>query len=348
MAGLLQQRVPDVYAQTLPSLLRLRITSALAAGRDDDVRILALRFAEMAGEHIDTFNAVVERLEFHGYLDLLIEMMAVAWPRIQDSEHIVPWGIDEAGERASAYLVLDYVRRHPHATEGDPDLIYRMEEYREVEAERVSWHLAHVGGHTSRRWSMKDLDFPAVPQPAGREQRQLGDDPETRRRRENLGEIVTDFKGYAHREEGMPLTRAHMAAHQLEEYILERSAGNLGRDFSMMDRVLRPRKIAATPPTPAPRHVLVPDAPTMDRFVGGMFDIMGSRPYHAAAMVLAIPPWLRFLESHGLVNGDVSQEALAGLSGMARTLADVTSKMADDPSLAPMLAGWPQPSPGAE
>lgn len=107
---------PDVYADGKPFFLKWRITNALVAGRADDVSTLTLELAQLAGTDIDVFNRAEERVAYHGHLTLLVDAMRLAWPGVQSSSDIVPWGIDEFCTRAITYEILNYA-----STISEPD-----------------------------------------------------------------------------------------------------------------------------------------------------------------------------------------------------------------------------------
>jgi hypothetical protein len=155
----LRERRPEAYAEESHYFLSWQVTNAVAAGRGDAVRCLALELAALAGKQIDVFNRVENQLAYHGHLSTLVEAMRIAWPQVKSSSNIVPWGIDEFSTRATAYELLDYVERTPAPDAADSALRERLEFCSKADPARLSAYLAHLTGRAGRQWTMSDFEF---------------------------------------------------------------------------------------------------------------------------------------------------------------------------------------------
>jgi hypothetical protein len=150
---------PDIYAAEKRYFLKWRITNALVAGRHEDVTTLALELAPLAGENIDIFNRVEERIASHGHLTALVGAMRLAWPGVKSSTKIVPWGIDEFCTRAITYEILNYASGIAELDADDPALAERLEFYSQIDAKRVASFLADITGRPGSMWTMGDFQF---------------------------------------------------------------------------------------------------------------------------------------------------------------------------------------------
>lgn len=268
-------------------------------------------------------------------------MMSVArrgWP---GGEAEFPWAVYGLEGEAITAAIFSYLAHHEWSEESEEELLSELRRYTSIDADDLRCYVECLTGRAGRQWSPRDVDFEAIPQPPDVRGQQLPDDEETSRRCRNLFELSVEFVGYAHREEGMPYTRAEQGRRHLEEYLLERAAGNLGPSFSMMDRMLRPQLIERTPDTPPPEHVLCPDARTLDPFLGGLSGLFEPSYYRIAATLAVIPAWLRFLQSRGLIDADRQQQSLAEIQPLVAGTTGIWAGFREDPTLAAMMARWP-------
>ena len=120
----------------------------------------------------------------------------------------------------------------------------------------------------------------------------------------------------------MPFPRGQLVRHELYRYFIRRHGGQLDPQPSMLDQALRPNQKLPKPPQPA--HPLCPERVTMEVFLAGMVGYLSMLVHTSSAVFQAIPAWLRFLESRGLIDADVSPERGEGVASLARgAVADV-------------------------
>jgi hypothetical protein len=346
----LREQLPEVYEEEAHYLLENRITNALVMKRPELVHTLSLELAALAGDQIDTWNRVEKSLAYHGYLNTLVEAVRIAWPEVRESEEIVPWGIDEFGNRASHYEILKYIAETPEPRGDDPVLLERMRFLfgDDLDSERMAEMVALFAGQTRREWTMEDFKL----QPPKRRSRRdwdedEEDDDEAREPdpgRRNLFDLTLQFVNYAHRVEGVSYTKADLARGEIFDFIVERNAGDLEYRESMLDSALRSAGRKREPIKKYKRyeHPLCPDRERLDQFLGGKLQLLSYQPHNATAMMELVPAWMRFLQTQGLVDVEFRRRTLGDLKRVADDLLKALSGIHADPTLRKAIERWPE------
>jgi hypothetical protein len=330
----LRERSPDVYAEEAHYLLDFLLTNALAAGRREAIPALARELAERADEDIDLFNNAVDQLAYHGHLSTLVEMMRLAWPKVQRSDEIISWGIEEFAERAADFEVFEYVEHHPRPDAHDPALRERLEPYVDFDLERLASFLAHLTGQAARPWTLSDFTFAHRRRPArqGRDEAPEG--------AQNLYYLSAEFLGYLRREEGVPYPKGELARKHLQRFILERHAGELEEGESLLESEMRPRRRRPKTKPVQPEHALCPDRARFDRYLAGLIGFINPQHYDVAATFELTPAWLRFLQSRQLIDAKERVQTLEELSDLQSELLKLVEGFAADPSLPQAIERW--------
>lgn len=337
----LRERLPKVYARHAHFYLENCIDNAVLAGCFERVPPLLNELAQRADRDIDSFNNAVDQLAYHGQLSILFEAMRIAWPLIEDSLEIVPWGIAEVSGQAAQFLIFDYLERHGADTAGRPELFERLKTYAKFETEQVNRFMALLTGQAGRQWAKDDFNFkPQVRRRGDHEAIRLPKNVQ-----QNLFELSLDFQGYLRREENMPWTKSELGRLQLIKYLVERLNGELEPRLSMLESAMnRPR-----PKTRSPRFYmtgdenavnwLCPDRGTLDHFLSGLFHFLNHQPYAAAATFEIIPAWLRFLEAHRLLSAPLCEKTRLDLRKLNTDLSKLLKKLNSDPALLAAMEG---------
>ena len=355
----LRHRWPEAYAHHAPYYLRWRITHALAQDRREALPVLVTEMAATAGQDIDQFFNVLDQLAYYGHSSSLIEALGIAWPGVKKSTNMVSWGIDELAQRAGDYVIFDYLERHPSPDPKDPALIERLESYLPIDPERVAGYIAHLTGPGQRSWTRKDFELQHRPHPSDQgfdewdededdewdedeDDEWDGDedkwDPGPDEGAQNLFHLTVEFLGYLRREEGVPYTKGELGREQIQRYLLERHAGELEPDQSLLETMRRP---SPSPLRPHPRDPgLCPDRRTLDPFLAQLLDFINPQHYKAATTLELIPAWLRFLESRQLINSRHRAQTLQELRGLDQDLLRVWGPDPADPALRWAMEGW--------
>lgn len=347
----LRERLPEVYKKEAHLLLENRILNALVMKRPEVVRTLALELAELAGDHIDIWNLVESRLAYHGYLDTLVQAMRLAWPKVRDSNEIVPWGIDGFNERALQYEILSYIAKTPEPKGDDPALLERLVFFAGdgLDVDRTRIIVGHLSGQTERQWVMDDFKL-AAPKRRSRDDWEEEDGEEEVKEarkpdsaRINLYDLTLQFVNYAHRIEGVAWTKANLGSDEIFKFIVRRNAGELEYRESMLDSALRSMGQKRGPMKKFRRyeHLLCPDRERLDTFLAGNLQMLNHQPHKVAATMELIPAWMRFLEMQRLLDAILRKETLENLKPLTGYLLKPFDTLrSSDPTLHEAIKRW--------
>ncbi len=329
----LRERCPDCYENSASYYLCWLIEDRLALGRWEELTPLTSELAGRACKDIDLFNRVLDVLAYHGQLARLVEMMRIAWPEVNSSDNVVPWGVSEFADRATRYEIFAYLEQDSTPQGDDPALIERISFYiEEPIIEYLRRDVTHLSGRSGRAWMLKDFEM----RPPRKSRRDRDDDPASL----NLYLLSLEFVGDQHRQAGVPYTRLEQARKNLIRYLRERHAGKLEERKSMLES-MRQRHPRSKPRPRPPEHPLCPDRATLDRFLADMLDILSWRQYEVAATFELVPAWLSFLESRQLVDADRRHKTIAELSALHADLLKLYSRNHGDPTLKKAMESWP-------
>ena len=329
----LRERLPEVYAYDASFYLGWQITNALVAGRMDAIPALAIEMAATANKHLDQFMDVIDMLAYHGQLSTIVAAMRAAWPLVQHSD-ILEWAIDEFAESAVDYIVLDRLERGATPDASDPELIEQLEAYLPVDPQKLAGYIALLTGSIQREWQLGDfaLDHPTRQGRGAQEESQVDG-------AQNLYDLTIEFLGYLQREEGVSLSKGELGREQIQRYIAARSIGEIGRDEQEFAGPFRSKKQKQRPKATAPAHPLCPDRRTLDAYLGGLNLDFSPQNYRIAAMFELVPAWLRFLESHGLIDTDRREQTLGEMSALGHDMRAMFAKYQADPALQQAVRG---------
>jgi len=362
----LRARRPEVYDEEVRFCLKWQIANELITGADDLLTEHVRAMAALAGHNIDLWNRVEDMLAYHGRLSLLLEGMRIAWPEVRESADVVPWGIEEFGQRGRNYEILEYATRTQAPDANDPALLELLKPYGATIASRLSSYLAYFSGLPGRQWSVSDFDLTAhhhaddeewddegdeddedLEEPAGSEETQSQAGKEDAPTGEqNLWHLSVEFLGYLHLREGVPASRASIGCRGLLEFIHLRDKGDLEYRESMLQVMQREMALQQGRRLPPMRgfkeyeHALVPDRERLDHFLSRLLDFANGLYHRAAAFFEIIPPWLRFLESRQLIDGNIRARLLGELPGLNDSLVEFFKDYPDDPVLHRAMSGW--------
>jgi SEC-C motif len=336
----LRERRPEVFDRSGHYYLSWCLHDALAEGRQEVVPSLARGLAARAGRDIDIFNRSVEVLGYHGQLGVLVDALRIAWPFVQSSDNIVPWGISEFAERGVTHEIYDYLEHTDSPDPADAALLDRVRFF--IEEPREDYLRDFIGdltGNSGREWQADDF---ALRPSRKRRRGDWDDEPEERQTPDpgaiKLGRLIGTFVGYLRREEGVPFPRGELVRHDLYSYFLRRNEGDLDPRPSMLEQALDPKRELPKPPRPA--HPLCPERVTLDVHLARMMGMLSGRYYAAAALFHAMPAWLRFLESRRLIDAATSRKVASELLPLHETLLGIWKQHTEDPLLYRQEQAW--------
>jgi hypothetical protein len=320
----LREREPDVYRGNESYYRRNLISDAIAAGRRDDIPGLLAPFSDDLATDLDVFSQIIDQLSYHGCIQPLIQVMAQAWPRVQDSDEVTDWGVDEYAGRLMKLHLSHYLETTDDPRANDPEL-------REATARYGEWEDG---------WLERVIPRLTAPEPSEWEIEDFGPDVDADRWQQNLTSLLAEFVGDRHRAGG-PCSRGDMAWMELGQILryqlavptrpfeTDRSGTYGGRRRGRQEILI---------PAPLP---LVPRRPTVEKSLTDLFPFLGAEPYQAIALMELLPSYLHFLARLDLIHPDQMD---AGLDEL-RPLSDYTRQLvrghrADPRAVEALEAAW--------
>jgi SEC-C motif len=336
----LRMRLPDVYESSQNYYLSWQLANAIAGLRFDVARRVACEMAGLEDGDMGLFVIGLDELAYHGQLSTLVEVMRIAWPRVQGTWDVLPWAISDFAHRLADYVIFEHLERNPALTADAPALKDEVDGYIDIESDELADYVDVFSGRTQRAWTMQDFQFKVT---AGGRKRNRDDEPRViaNKATENLTQLLNQFVSYVHREEGIAYSKAAMARGQIQEYLLDRLVGELSPRGNMCDQ----RPAGKGSPPRQPEHPLCPDRATLDAFFARRFNPFSPQYYLVAAMFELLPAWLRFLEQSALLEPPLRTKTLEDLKQLHGDLMNLMSTLKAHGDLRESLENWPECSP---
>ena len=321
----LEHDLPDVYEADAGYYLDWKIVDAVFHSRHDEVVSLLKEFAPQSAKDIDLFNNVVDMLAYHGYQAPLLEAFKVGWKDVQHSSKIVPWGINEFAERAVDYLIFEYIESHQEINPFEKELIKTAETFiPELLRDEFANFVKLASGKTKIEWTLTDFD-PNPKSPDGKsKKKQVAN---------NLYDLSLEFISFLRWEQNVPFCKGRLIRYQLLDYFYRRSRRELVAQPSMLDKIMNKGK-QNPKKQPIPKHILCPDAATLDIFLSGLMHFLNPQYYKLAATIELIPAWLKFLETRQLLDEKLRNEAFQDIrANLIPTISEIYNHAIRDPFL---------------
>ncbi len=336
----LRVRLPDLYDEMAQDLLTWKIEDALAEGRESDLAPLVRQLAVLSGKHYDLITCTFESLQYHGMLSLLIEGYRLAWKGVEESEDIFDWAKSNLVSDAIAAEIFERIEKNQGLVTLDAELLekvkfYLKEPYINVLEETISDLQTAPGG-----WKTEDFSLtrPTRKKRKGRPHDD-DDDDEPLPGVGNLSRLVCQFVGYAHRTDGISLPRGQLVRSEISKYLISRSHGELNPRLGMMEQALHPKR--KLPKAPPPLHPLCPEPVTLEVYLSGMMGFIKTRYEAAVAFFLAMPTWVRFLETQHLIDAGMRRRVLQSLLPLHGSFLESVKGYTADPALYREMQNWP-------
>ena len=337
----LADRQPDVYQHSAHYYLSWRLQDALAES-PKDILPLARELATQAGQQIDIVNRSLLGLAYHGQLAALVEAMRIAWPFVQSSSDIVPWGISEFAVKGGYYEIYNYLEYSPSPDPHDSGLFDRIKFFIAAQVlDKLVEVIGDLAGQAAPAWTVDDFALKAV----RKKRRNDWDDEEDEDEEspdpgaQNLSRLISQFIGYLHREEGVPYPKGELIRDELFRYFTRRHEGDLAPRLSMLEQAMHPKK--KLPPPPKPGHPLCPERVTFEVQLTSLVGFMNAHYHTATALFEIVPAWLRFLESRSLIDADRHAKTVDELRPLHADMMRLMESQHDDPALFRALREWP-------
>jgi hypothetical protein len=321
----LEHDLPDVYDADASYYLDWKIMDAVFHSRHDDVISLLKELAPRASKDIDVFNNVVDMLAYHGYQAPLLEVFKVCWKDVRHSRDIVPWGINEFAERAVDFAIFEYIESHQEIDPTAKELIKTAEKFiPELLKDEFTNFVERISGRVKKEWTLADFD-PNTKSPDGKSKK--------KHVANNLYYLSLEFLSFLRWEQNVSYSKGRLARHQLLDYFDKRSRRELVEQPSLLDKMLT-KGIQKAKKQPIPKHILCPDAATLDVFFGRLLDFINPQYYKLAATIELIPAWLKFLETRQLIDKMLYDETIQNIrANLIKTVLDTYDHAIPDPFL---------------
>ncbi len=326
----LRERQPETFDHEAHFLLSWLLEDSLAEGMTDRVAPLARELAATAGNDLEIFTRTMDALAFHGQLDAIVPALRIAWPLVKASKDVMAWAVTAFAERGTSYEIYAYIEHNPAPDPADPSLLDRVRFFiAEPRENAVSEMIGNLTGTSVREWKADDFVLQPTRQSDDSDDEDNDKPPARDPAIDNLARLIREFVGYLRREEGVPYPRAQLAREELPRYFLRRHSGDLDPRPSMLEAAKHPGRQLPKPPPPA--HPLCPERVTLESHLAGLMDLMSGRYHRAAALFLAMPAWLRFLKSRGLIDDAISKRVVADLIPLHKQLLEFWKRNPEDP-----------------
>lgn len=338
----LRERQPKAFAEGSAFFLSWCLLDALAEDRRAAIPLLARQLAGCVDRDIDLVDRGLVALAYHGQLPTLVEARRIAWPLVKASKNVVPWGVSSFADESVTQEIFDYLEQTSSPDATDPHLLDRLRLYDDdLDRDRLRELIEDLTGTSGRTWQTNDFAL----RPTKKRNRDDWDEDDDDREvadpaARNLQRLLAEFTGYLRRSESVPFPRGDLVRRELYQYFLRRHEGNLDPRPSMIERALRPNHKLPKPPSPV--HPLCPERVTLDTHLGVLLGMFNCQYHRAAATFLAIPAWLRFLESRQLIDADTRRKVANELLPLHATLMKLWMTYSDDPSLEREALDWPE------
>jgi hypothetical protein len=320
----LREHAPDFYGENAGYYRRNLISDAIVAGRWDDIPPLLAPFADELVANLDLFSEIIDQLSYHGCIHPLIQVMAQAWPTVQDSDEVTDWGVDDFAGRLMKLRLFHYLETTEDPRATDPEL-------REATAPYGEWEDG---------WLERVVPRLTAPEPSEWEIEDFGPNVDADQWEENLTSLLAEFVA-DRRRAGVPYSRGDMAWMELGQIVRYQLAMppkpfEVERRKTPGGRRRRGREMLIPASVP-----LVPRYRNVEKSVVDLFPFLGAEPYRAIALMEFLPSYLHFLARLGLIHPDQMDAALDELRPLSgQTLRLVKSHRMDPRAIEALRAAW--------
>ena len=282
-------------------------------------------FAGIADRKPDEFARVIELLRYHGQTQPLLTAMASAWPRVAQSQDIVPWGIDKFYGTMVELATYRYVETNPAPHSDDPAALPEVESFgRQPTWNRLNLAIARLSAAMPASWSLQDFGATV--------------DAETWEH--NLSALLFDWMADQRRRAGVPLSKSALFQRELLEILHQQLAEPASQFQGRRGRFNSKRAPAARADSP-----LIPRYPLVERALVGKFQFLSSQPYEAGALVEFLPAYLHYVARLGLMAPAVMDAAFSTFKPLVgQTLELLDGQDADPHLLRALELAWSGPT----
>lgn len=321
----LRENAPAAYDAEAGYMLEWQLTNALVDGRFPTIPTLIQELAQHAADAPEIVINATDQLAYYGQLAPLATLFNDAWPHIQAAD-MDEWVIEEFAILATNAIILHYLETAVAPTPTDATLLTQLDQYIEFEASGLAEHMAQITGQAPRAWQNSDFVLPKAHR----------DTEIPEQLEQNLTHLLRAFVHHLRTNEQMPLSRAGLAYWPLAELLFTHSEDLLtSSSYQSKNKQKGPYTRITAAPSP-----LLPTAKLLDEYLDSLLDPFAPQYYRAAALVSALPAWLRFLADQKLITAAQSSQARQQFASAIRPLREIWEQTAVDPALTASLQAW--------
>jgi hypothetical protein len=290
----LRRDAPEAY-QDSAVYLEDQIVFAVTEERWNALPNLLAEFAEIADKKPDEFSGVRKMMLYHGQTQPLFAAMKSAWHKVSTSKDILEWGINEYYGTLVELALFQYLETTAHPRADDPGLLEAIAAFGgKPNQEWLATAVKHLSARAPSPWRVEDFDA-AV-------------DAETWKH--NVGALLFDWMADEHRRANVPFTKSDLFKEEMQEILHQQISEREPRQASKGKHGKSKTKRVAAQMVASP---LIPRYSALDRALVDKFQLLGSEPYEAGALIELLPAYLHFIARIGLIHPTEMDEALSAL-----------------------------------
>ncbi|MBI5031242.1 MAG: SEC-C domain-containing protein [Chloroflexi bacterium] len=316
----LRRDMPEVYKDSAVYLEDL-ITFAVTEERWDALPEWLAEFAEIADKHPDEFSSVTKMMLYHGQTQPLLAAMQSAWHNVSTSKDILEWGVNEYYGTMLELALYQYLETTATPRADAPGLLETINAF---------------GGKPNPEWLTTAVKHLSAPAPSSWRAEDFGATVDAETWEHNVHALLFDWMAEERRRAAMrvPFSKSDLFKEELQgilhQQISEREPAPKGKHGKSK------RVIASMVASP-----LIPRRDHFERTLVDKFDLFGSEPYEAGALIELLPSYLHFLARLHLIHPTEMDDALTSIKPLTgNTLKLLDSHGADVHLLRAVESAW--------
>jgi hypothetical protein len=279
----LRRDAPEAY-QDSPVYLEDLILFAVTEERWDTLPGLLTEFAKFADTKPDEFSGVTKMMLYHGQTQPLLAAMKSAWQKVSTSHDILVWGIDEYYGTLLKLTLYQYleITATPHA--DDSELLEAINAFGgKPNIEWLTTAVNHLSASAPSPWRVEDFGVLV--------------DAETWEH--NVNALFYDWMADEYHRVGVLFSKSNLFKEELQEILHPQiSEREPRRPLKGKHGKSKTQRITV----PLMTCTLIPHRDRFERALVDKFNLLGSEPYQAGALVEFLPSYLHFIAKLGLLH----------------------------------------------
>jgi hypothetical protein len=292
----LRRELPDAYQHDQGFYLEDLIKDAISDQNRSALPELLGEFVQVLPKAIDEFFRIVYPLLYHGQNDPLFNAMNAAWSKINAADNdILSWGGEEFGDVLMELALYRYLETTPSPRPDDPALVNALSVYMKPNAKWYETAVRHLSAPAPSPWRREDF----------------GESVDAEQWEDNVAALLFEFMADQRRRANVPFSKSALMNQRLHQVLHQQFSE--GPAKSRKPRGKSKQKHAPS----APVSSLIPQYKTCDRALVSDFQILGSHPYQAGALMDLLPAYLHFAARLGLIHPTEMDQAFDDLHPLA-------------------------------